>query len=68
MFPLVGIIRNVQEDGVNTVLDEMDQLMEEILNTYQGMEEIATEMPGEEEGTLDPFVLLLILIIERNRN
>lgn len=50
------------------MLDEMDQLMEEILNTYQGMEEIATEMPGEEEGTVDPFVLLLILIIERNRN
>lgn len=68
MFPLVIAFYNVQEDGVNTVLDEMDQLMEEILNTYQGMEEIATEMPGEEEGTVDPFVLLLILIIERNRN
>ena len=28
----------------------MDQLMESILNIYQGIEEVTEEMPAEEEG------------------
>lgn len=42
-----------QEEGINAVLDEMDDTMEKIVDIYVGMEEVAGEMPESEEGQVD---------------
>ena len=41
-----------KEDGINTVLDEMDNTMEKIIDTYMEMEEAASEIPdaGDEKA------------------
>ena len=38
-----------KEDGIITVLDEMDNTMEKIIDTYMEMEEAASEMPDAED-------------------
>ena len=42
-----------QEEGINAVLDEMDDTMEKIVAIYVGMEEVTGEMPESEEGQVD---------------
>ncbi len=42
-----------QEEGINAVLDEMDDTMEKIVDIYVGMEEVTGEMPESEEGQVD---------------
>lgn len=42
-----------QEEGINAVLDEMDDTMEKIVDIYVGMEEVAGEVPESEEGQVD---------------
>ena len=42
-----------QEEGINAVLDEMDDTMEKIEDIYLGMDEAAGEKPESEEGQVD---------------
>lgn len=44
-----------KEEGINAVLDEMDDTMEKIIDIYVGMEEVAGEMPESAEGQVDEF-------------